>query len=42
MPVSKQVAGDPFYAGDGEGVVTVNKLFTRIGERLEVTADGFG
>jgi hypothetical protein len=35
-------AGKPFHISDGDSVVTAQKVFTRMGERLALTADALG
>jgi hypothetical protein len=35
-------AGEPFRIADGESVVTAQKLFTRMGERLDLVAESLG
>jgi hypothetical protein len=35
-------AGEPFRVADGERVVTAQKVFTRMGERLDLRSEGLG
>lgn len=37
-----QNAGDPFRVADGDAVVRAQKVFTRMGERLELAAESLG
>lgn len=37
-----QKAGDPFRLADGDAVVTAEKVFTRMGERLDLVAESLG
>lgn len=37
-----QKSGEPFLVADGDAVVTAQKVFTRMGERLDLVAESLG